>query len=60
MTLYDNAGTSGKVRKYDGGGSATDNIGLNSSNASDVRLMLRIFGSSAAGLGFMYQVDAEL
>ncbi len=60
LTLYDNAGTSGKVRLYSGGGSATDNIGLNTSNATDARLMVRIFGSSAAGLGFMYQADAEL
>ena len=60
LTLYDNAGASGKVRLYDGGGSATDNIGLNTSNATDTRLMVRIFGSSAAGLGFMYQADAEL
>jgi len=60
ITFYDNAGTSGKVSKFSGGGGRTDNITLNVARGLENRINVRIYASSAAGVGFMYQVDAEL
>ena len=60
ITFYDNAGTSGKVSKFSGGGARTDNITLNVARGLENRINVRIYSSSAAGVGFMYQVDAEL
>jgi hypothetical protein len=60
LTVYDIAGNSARVTILDTGAANTNNITLNTSNATQTRMMVRIFGTSAAGMCFMYQVSAEL
>jgi hypothetical protein len=60
LVVFDNAGNSGRVTVLDSGAGPTDNISLNTSNASESRMMVRIFGVSAAGISYMYTVSAEL
>jgi len=60
LVVFDNAGNSGRVTVLDSGATPTDNISLNTSNASESRMMVRIFGVSAAGISYMYTVSAEL
>jgi hypothetical protein len=60
LTVYDNAGNSARVTIYDTGATTTDNVALNTSNAIESRMMVRIYGSSCAGLSFVYTVSAEL
>jgi hypothetical protein len=60
LTVYDNAGNSARVTIYDTGATTTDNVALNTSNAIESRMMVRIFGVSCAGLSFVYTVSAEL
>jgi hypothetical protein len=60
LVVYDVVGNSARVSIYDTGASETNNIPLNTSNADTQRLMVRIFGYSAAGMAFMYTVSAEI
>ena len=60
LTVYDIAGNSARVTILDTGAANTNNITLNTSNATQTRMMVRIYGNSAAGMCFMYQVSAEL
>jgi hypothetical protein len=60
LTVYDNAGNSARVTILDGGAATTDNVALNTSNATETRMIVRIFGASAAGISYMYTVSAEL
>jgi hypothetical protein len=60
LTVYDIAGNSARVTILDTGATSTNNITLNTSNGTQTRMMVRIFGTSAAGMCFMYQVSAEL
>jgi hypothetical protein len=60
LTVYDVAGNSARVTILDTGAANTNNITLNTSNATQTRMMVRIYGNSAAGMCFMYQVSAEL
>jgi hypothetical protein len=60
LTVYDNNGNSARVTIFNAGATPTDNIPLNTSNATETRMMVRIFGYSAAGLSYMYTVSAEI
>ncbi|MFY8211370.1 MAG: hypothetical protein ACOVLB_01710 [Candidatus Nanopelagicus sp.] len=60
LTVYDAAGTSARVTGLGSGAQDTNGVSLNTSQATDSRIMVRIFGVSYAGLAFMYAVDAEL
>jgi hypothetical protein len=60
LTVYDIAGNSARVTTLDTGAATTNNVSLNTSSATDARLMVRIFGVSAAGMSFMYTLSIEL
>jgi hypothetical protein len=60
LVIYDTVGNTAAVTVYNFGATPTDNVGLNTANATSSRMMVRIFGVSAAGMAFMYTVSAEL
>ena len=60
LIIYDTVGNTAAVTTYNFGATPTDNVPLNTSNATSSRMMVRIFGQSAAGMAFMYTVNAEL
>ena len=60
LTVYDNAGNSARITTYDVGAGATNNVGINASNATQSRLMVRTYGTSVAGMSYMYTVSSEL
>jgi hypothetical protein len=60
MIVFDIAGNSGRATGLGVGAAATNNVALNTSNTTDTRLMVRLFGVSFAGMSFMYTLSAEL
>lgn len=60
LAIFDIIGNSGRATGLDTGASVTNNLALNVSNATDTRLMVRLFGVSLAGMSFMYSLSAEL
>lgn len=60
LTVYDAAGTSARVTGLNTGAGDTNGVSLNTTQATDNRIMIRIFGVSFAGICSMYTVDAEL
>jgi len=60
LTVYDAAGTSARVTTLNSGAASTDGQTLNTSNATETRMMVRIYGISGAAICYMYTVSAEL
>jgi hypothetical protein len=58
--IYDLAGNSARVTKFTAGATATNDITINVSVATEKTILVRIYGVSAMGIEFAYFLSAEL
>ena len=59
-TIYDKAGTSGKMSTQTGNGAYTDNVAANQTIASESNIVVQKYTQSCAGIAYAYVVSAEL